>query len=68
MQISRFTSGGYVIHKALPGQRISAWYDAAGNLLDCERITARGQSRKPSADDVARLRAIGPVYRNGGAQ
>lgn len=39
MQVSRFSNGGFVIHKAKAGDSVlqySAWYDADGNLLDAE--------------------------------
>ena len=41
MQISRFTTGGFVIHKMLLQNykgRFSAWYDEEGKLLDAEQL------------------------------
>lgn len=38
MQRSNFTSGGFVLHKVRVGKCLySAWFDAQGRLLDCER-------------------------------
>ena len=59
MQVQRFPQGGFVLHKCF-GQRISAWYDARGILLDCERIDALERSRKPSRAIIDRLANIGP--------
>ena len=61
MQISRFPQGGFVLHKCF-GQRISAWYDSRGILLDCERIDSLGRSRKPSAAIITRLANMGPNW------
>lgn len=41
MQLNRFLSGGYVIHRILLQNskgRFSAWFDKDGNLLDAEQI------------------------------
>lgn len=41
MQIAQFSNGGFVLHRvSVVGYkgRFSAWYDAAGALLDCEQI------------------------------
>lgn len=49
MQISRFSTGGYVIHKILLQRgkgRFSAWYDKTGKLLDAEQIFDSGQTRQ----------------------
>lgn len=46
MQLSTFSNGGFVIHKIYIGEsrcRFSAWFDADGKILDCERIDARGR-------------------------
>jgi hypothetical protein len=38
MQRSDFRTGGFVLHKVRVGNSLySAWFDAAGKLLDCER-------------------------------
>ncbi len=58
MQINYFPDGGFVIHKAVDG-RTSAWFDAAGKLLDCERRDAAGRMRKPGAAIIERLEIIG---------
>lgn len=61
MQVQRFESGGFVLHKCL-GQRVSAWYDDHGNLLDCESINKRDQSRQPSRRAVDLLKTLGRVF------
>lgn len=61
MQVNRFTNGGYVIHKALDG-RVSAWFDAEGKLLDCERLDGAGRSRKPNAATREYLAERGPHW------
>jgi len=61
MQVQRFSNGGFVLHKCF-GQRISAWYDSKGILLDCEKIDSAGRSRKPSKDIVSRLGNMGPNW------
>lgn len=46
-QVSRFPSGGYVVHGAkLPDSacRFSAWFTPTGRLDDCERIDRLGRS------------------------
>ena len=59
MQISYFTCGGYVIHKALDG-RCSAWFDADGNIRAAERRDSRDryQPVKPGSDKWNRLQAV----------
>ncbi len=47
MQVNKFTDGGFVAHKVYIGEsrcKFSAWFDASGNLFDCERIDARYRS------------------------
>ncbi len=63
MQVSRFSNGGFVIHKAIDGS-VSAWFDSEGKLLDCERRGSRGAMRKCGGQIVARLVAIGKAWRN----
>jgi len=68
MQKSTFTSGGFVLHniRHLSKNRISAWFDVDGNLLDAEYITANFQSRKiaTSHKDIRdRLQTIGKVWK-----
>lgn len=65
MQIYFFNTGGFVCHKiVLAGyaNHFSAWYDADGNLLDCETLNDRtGQARPVHQNSKARamLQTIG---------
>jgi hypothetical protein len=53
-----FTNGGAVAHKLIDG-RVSAWWDASGNLLDCERRDGAGRMRKPNKPTIDYLKSIG---------
>jgi hypothetical protein len=68
MQVSRFTNGGFVLHKIQPQSggvgNISAWFDAAGKLLDCERYNIAGRSCKISQADRSHLLLLGEVWKN----
>ena len=58
MQVKHFSSGGLVIHKIGPrngAAHYSAWYDAAGRLLDAERIDRLGR--------VSQVKPDGSVWR-----
>lgn len=49
MTVSRFTRGGYVIHRitgAFKG-KMSAWFDRNGQLLDAEQIIRPFESSRP---------------------
>lgn len=63
MQVARFQDGGFALHRVeLFGYkgRFSAWYDAAGELLDCEQIThSFPNGRRPSYAAKAGLVALG---------
>ena len=63
IQVQRFNYGGFVVHKAL-GKKLSAWYDADGNLLDSELTDSLGRQRKPGKSDLEALKRLGRVYRN----
>jgi hypothetical protein len=67
IQFSQFATGGYVLHKvATGGRKYSAWFDAAGNLLDAERTDAPGRTVSVAARHTvirARLAQIGRRYR-----
>ena len=43
IQVKRFSTGGYVVHKITGNYkgRVSAWFDKDGNLLEAEQIIAR---------------------------
>ena len=53
----------FVAHKAL-GKKLSALYDADGNLLDSELTDSLGRQRRPSKDDLETLKRLGRVYQN----
>lgn len=60
-----FPDGGFVLHKI--GGNTSAWYDAAGNLLDAEYRDARGVTRrvKPSTASGSKwsyLKVVGKAW------
>lgn len=59
MQLHSFSNGGAVAHKLIDG-RVSAWWDANGLLVDCERKDGAGRSRKPNRPTIDYLRSIGP--------
>lgn len=60
MQLHSFPDGGAVGHKLIDGN-VSAWWDKAGNLIDCERRAKDGRMVKPAAAVRARLARIGPT-------
>jgi len=44
MQLSRFQTGGFVIHRIVLNGfqgRFSAWYDSTGKLLDAEQFIGK---------------------------
>lgn len=44
MKVSHFRTGGFVVH-GMTGYwrgRVSGWYNANGELVDAEQITAKG--------------------------
>lgn len=62
MQVSRFSTGGFVIHKALEG-RTSAWFDKNGKLLEVEHRDAAGRTtNRISRSDRERLEALGRIH------
>ena len=60
MQLHRFSDGGAVAHK-IDGFRVSAWWNARGELIDCESTNGRGASHKPNQAMIAYLQSIGPA-------
>lgn len=67
MQVSRFSNGGFVLHKIQPqsgGGKISAWFDATGKLLDCERYNIAGRSCKISQADSSYLNLLGEIWKD----
>lgn len=70
IQCMRFNTGGFVLHK-IPHPygkdwRISAWYDANGNLVDCEML--QYDKARPIARNASRVREYlasrGRVYKH----
>jgi hypothetical protein len=69
--VKHFTQGGCVRHGVrLPGcaSKFSAWYDENGNLLDADRIDARGRSHLPTAAQRKALSAWTPAQENQGGR
>jgi hypothetical protein len=62
MQIMRFENGGFVIHKALH-QRISAWYDNDGHLLDCEQYNTIGRKQRIAKYKLIWLKDLGQRHK-----
>lgn len=68
MQVSRFSNGGFVVHKithATKSGKVSAWYNKYGSLVDCEFIDSLGRSRSiPDnwKECYRRLASIGAAY------
>lgn len=66
-QVSRFTDGGFVVHKArISGSRckFSVWFDREGVIIDAEAKTEAGKVRtvpRPSPQ-WAELARLGRVY------
>ena len=52
-----------MIYKAL-GKKLSAWYDADGNLLDSELTDSLDRQRRPGKSDLEALKRLGRVYQN----
>ena len=62
MQVAKFTDGGFVLHRVkLAGYKaiFSAWYNAAGELLDAECRTQNYTMRAVPAKAVNTLRNVG---------
>lgn len=60
MQVSYFHNGGYVVHK-ITGSfegRVSAWFDAGGNMLDAEQLIGWGP------DASREVKRDGPIWRH----
>ena len=57
MQFSRFTNGGFCLHKITGNFKgtVSAWFDKDGNPLDAEQITIPFYSSRP-------VRKNGPMW------
>ncbi len=68
IQFSRFSTGGYVLHKVMiDGTKYSAWYSATGELLDAEQYTTSNVARPVPLRLVnirAELTKIGGRYLN----
>lgn len=60
MQFHNFTNGGCVAHKlTLPDSpmRFSAWFNAAGHIVDCEGIDRLNRSRPATRRQIIKLAA-----------
>ena len=52
MQLTYFTDGGYVIHKAgFFGNKFSVWFDDWGNVKDIEKFDKLGRSIRATESD-----------------
>jgi hypothetical protein len=62
MQVSRFTNGGFVVHKlrlAGMASRFSIWVSAQGILQDAERIDRQGRAYPVKRDSMCWARLDG---------
>ena len=68
MQFSRFTNGGYVLHKMRGywSGSASAWFDRNGAMIEAEQITPAGVSRpiRRGGPMWAELQRIGNRYKH----
>ena len=62
MNIIYFSNGGFVAHR-IGNMRLSAWYDAQGNVLAFEKIGAWGNVVRINNDDRSAIRVVGRLYR-----
>jgi len=66
MEYKYFTDGGFVIHR-IPtragASRLTAWYDAQGNLLDCEAFNVLGYPYRPARVDREHCETLGKHYK-----
>jgi len=67
MQFSRFSNGGFVIHK-ITGDfkgKVSAWFDASGSVLDAEQIVNNRSRRVVRGGSIwKRLQSIGSAWKS----
>lgn len=67
-QFSRFTNGGYVLHKIKIGGKghYSAWFTALGQMVDCEHIVNGIAKNVPTRNRYVRqdLQTVGNRYKN----
>ena len=65
MQVSRFTNGGFVLHRV--EGRFSCWYDREGKMLDADQFIgkARSYTRAVKQDSATwqRLAKLGAVFK-----
>ena len=61
MQIQRFSTGGFVIHR-VNGLHLSAWFDKVGHLLDVEQYDKAWRPQRVSAANRALCATIGRVW------
>ena len=56
IQLHRFSDGGFVLHRITDPQmagRMSAWYDAQGNVLDAEAYDKLNRAHPVKANSFA---------------
>jgi hypothetical protein len=56
VQCHRFADGGFVLHKITDPKltgRLSAWFDASGQLIDCEALDRLHRARPVTKDGFA---------------
>jgi len=69
-QKQEFSTGGFVLHKIPYGEggKLSAWFDADGNLTDVEYFLKSGK-RYRSTDNVKRFaQMVGHFHQNAKVQ
>ena len=60
-----FSKGGFVLHKITSREsasRLSAWYDAKGDLLDVVAIDCKGHGYKAGKLDVEHCTRLGKIW------
>lgn len=63
MQIQRFETGGYVIHKIPVGNgRASAWFNADHTLADIEQFNRAGHVQRVSKTNREYIAKYGPIW------
>lgn len=63
MRVIKFSDSSYVVHgmTAHNGNRISAWFDKEGGMLDYQGVNKLGKSYKPCKEDKEHAKTIGSL-------
>lgn len=61
MQKREFSNGGFVLHR-IEGRRFSAWYDAAGNVLDILVFDRRDRQKRISEAERETAARLGKIH------